>query len=340
MLDSFNQTSLVQPLLGVSLPVTQAVAPGVLNAAQLIGGATPMKPVGVFNRFDLAPKDGSNCGEYRIVYSMMNGPGRFLLIFESRLPNPNPAAGLAGCLPIAKMWEQLSTMPDDATRVAKLREFYYTNALGFGPVVDYQNYGMPMGQVRSNLLISSPWILREHRTAQEPITNAVVFKTDTVKESPIPEFFRDPTTLPSVISTAQQSAYRSDFLDKPVCNLTAPDRSIATPSQDDIVNGIGPGFLAAGDDMESISQTSAPPQDDDLSHALDPSFVTPLTARLGALGLTAKVTSTQLMNRAGAMTCGGCHQFSNGAALDNAAHTWPPARALSISPTVEIFRTR
>ena len=27
-------------------------------------------PVGLFNRFDLAPKSGATCGEYRIVYAM------------------------------------------------------------------------------------------------------------------------------------------------------------------------------------------------------------------------------------------------------------------------------
>src|SRR5689334_19621888 len=42
-------------------------------------------PIGITNRFDLTPADGSNCGQYRIVYAKMDGgtPGRHVrIIFE------------------------------------------------------------------------------------------------------------------------------------------------------------------------------------------------------------------------------------------------------------------
>jgi hypothetical protein len=41
-------------------------------------------PTALANRFDLAPKSGADCGEYRIVYAMVGGTpqqGRALLIF-------------------------------------------------------------------------------------------------------------------------------------------------------------------------------------------------------------------------------------------------------------------
>ena len=44
-------------------------------------------PIGLFNRFDLAPSGGGHCGEYRIVYAKRSGNGRErnLLIFEAIL---------------------------------------------------------------------------------------------------------------------------------------------------------------------------------------------------------------------------------------------------------------
>ena len=66
-------------------------------------------PIGLFNRFDLAPTNGAHCGEYRIVYGMQRehplaqeGKRNFI-IFEGILPNPTPQKGLEGCLPIAQM---------------------------------------------------------------------------------------------------------------------------------------------------------------------------------------------------------------------------------------------
>src|SRR5262245_31380281 len=55
-------------------------------------------PVALVNRIDLAPKEWSNCGEYRIIYTfrMRNpknkvGPtGRFFLIFEAVVKNQQP----------------------------------------------------------------------------------------------------------------------------------------------------------------------------------------------------------------------------------------------------------
>ena len=64
-------------------------------------------PTALANRFDLAPKSGADCGEYRIVYAMVGGQmtdGRAFLIFEGRLPNPTPSQGLTGCAPVEAAW--------------------------------------------------------------------------------------------------------------------------------------------------------------------------------------------------------------------------------------------
>ena len=55
------------------------------------------EPLALVNRFDLAPTDGANCGEARVVFARHSGASndreRNLVIFEAVLPNPNP-----GCL--------------------------------------------------------------------------------------------------------------------------------------------------------------------------------------------------------------------------------------------------
>ena len=66
--------------------------------------------VGLYNRFDLAPANGANCGEYRIVFAKRAstpGGGRNFIIFEAVLPNPDPVAGIEGCRPVANFWRDL-----------------------------------------------------------------------------------------------------------------------------------------------------------------------------------------------------------------------------------------
>ena len=324
LLDTYSQSSFTNPAVPVTIPVSPRPQEAAQSAAQLLDptSAIGMVPVGLFNRFDLAPSDGSNCGEYRIVYARKPSFARFLMIFESKLPNPNPASGIAGCQPVVKFWADLTTKPDDASRIAALESFYYDGLPPFGSVVAHANYGIPFGQVRTNLFVEPLWMLRENRTWIDPFTGAPIFRADTVKESPLVELYRDPSGLPAGLTVAQQQGFRTDFLNQPICNLLLPDRANPAATEFDVVNGIGAGFLAAGDDFQSVSHPLPPPQSDDPTQATDPAMSTAITTRLGALGVTT-VDSTQVLTRAGAMTCGGCHQFSVGQALNSAGHHWP-----------------
>ncbi|MCA9620703.1 MAG: hypothetical protein KC731_16885, partial [Myxococcales bacterium] len=80
-------------------------------------------PVAAVNRFDLAPPDGANCGEARVVFSLESALlFVHMVIFEALLPNPEPELGLAGCRPWVNVWlglEDAST-PDAAQRLAAL----------------------------------------------------------------------------------------------------------------------------------------------------------------------------------------------------------------------------
>jgi hypothetical protein len=174
MLDSFATASgsALNPDAGVLMPLDPRAETLRLNAADLLDESSDqaMRPLAVFNRFDLAPADFVHCGEHRIVYGMKESPNfpldRFLLIFEASVPNPDPEAGEEGCRPITEFWAGLSEVGD--TEIAtKLSAFFYEGEMDTAtlddPVVSYKNYGGDgaRGQVRGNLFMQQPWQLRE-----------------------------------------------------------------------------------------------------------------------------------------------------------------------------------
>src|SRR5437764_13973394 len=81
--------------------------------------------IGLMNRFDQAPPDGANCGQYRMVFAHKDGDTsastlvRRHLIFEAVLPNPNPSLGLAACRPVAQFWADLSSIDSMDDRRAR-----------------------------------------------------------------------------------------------------------------------------------------------------------------------------------------------------------------------------
>jgi len=139
--------------------------------AEQQGNIDAWKPIALFNRLDIAPVDGHHCGEQRLV--MANnvgiGGGRFFLIFESQIPNPNPQQGLQGCAPIASFWGQQSLIPDPADRGEKLRQAFLTGNNpelkigGFSGFMSASNFTDGAGQIRSNNFNSFTWSLREHK---------------------------------------------------------------------------------------------------------------------------------------------------------------------------------
>src|SRR5215208_2413013 len=70
MVLSFNSNQQTNLLSGLAMPMTPRGGDAALSAADLLNPASPngLKPIGLFNRLDLAPADWSDCGEHRIVY--------------------------------------------------------------------------------------------------------------------------------------------------------------------------------------------------------------------------------------------------------------------------------
>lgn len=274
-------------------------------------------PTALVNRFDLAPLSGTDCGEYRIVYAKRSGftnPGqRNLLIFEAVLPNPSPSLGLAGCMPVANFWATLTTTSSVTTRISMLVNFYFTGlGGGFMPVVHFDNYGnrtgIPAtGQVRSNQFLQPPWTLREFkvlRTMCGSVPCALNFRPVVDSTNPGGLLF-DPLSGHPEAFNFQNAQFPSQ-----VPNLAINDINL---------------FNFASTQPENSGQSNAQgPENDYLFHfGPGPStFHTNVQNALTALG--SPLTPQQVVARSLALSCAGCHQFSNGANL-GAGIIWPPS---------------
>ncbi|HYS53724.1 MAG TPA: hypothetical protein VER58_08205 [Thermoanaerobaculia bacterium] len=104
-------------------------------------------PLALVNRFDLAPADGRNCGQYRIIFAKKSNATftRVHFIFEAVLPNPNPSEGIAACRPVAQFWADLSNVNSTSERRAKLDSFFFTGMDGFDPVIDPDHFSAVSG---------------------------------------------------------------------------------------------------------------------------------------------------------------------------------------------------
>ncbi|MFY2559129.1 NBR1-Ig-like domain-containing protein [Corallococcus terminator] len=272
--------------------------------------------VGLFNRFDLTPPDGSNCGEYRLVFAR-DSSSRNLVIFEAVLPNPKPELGLEGCRPIARTWEQFSTPQDPVIRRALVKSFFFD---GPNPVIHFNNYGdnpASAGQVRTNQFMQSPpgepssvWMLREFKLKREcGLSRCTLrFVPTTVKANPRGEFFNIANTDPLAVS------FRSHFLSQ-----------VASLAVDDINrfnHDVPDAFNAAQSDSQNLNVV------DDyvaqfLSAPSNNSFANAIRVELQRIG--SPLTPTQLVSRAQSLSCGGCHNRSSNADIGGTAGFFPEA---------------
>jgi len=124
----------------------------------------------VINRIDLAPTDGSNCGQQRIIFAnnAFIGNGRMFIILEAEIPNPNPECGVGACQPLVEFWNEVSTFPA-AERGQRLREAFVfgdPSLPQFGRFMTAQALAPETGQIRTNNFNDSPWTLREFKIVE------------------------------------------------------------------------------------------------------------------------------------------------------------------------------
>src|SRR5258708_3872638 len=91
------------------LPRRCPTADAALAAAPF--GPTDYIPLAIVNRFDMAPADGSNCGQYRLRLARhaTAPPDKPHAIFDATLPNPHPERGLGGCPDAPLFWARLTS---------------------------------------------------------------------------------------------------------------------------------------------------------------------------------------------------------------------------------------
>jgi hypothetical protein len=306
------------------------------------------KPIALVNRIDLADKGWRNCGEHRVVYGKNNG-GKNLIIFEAVLPNPKPGCR-SGCRDVTDFWVDLSSDSSPASRAAKLESFYYNGLPGFQPVVHTSHYtsgtssvygGSGSGQIRTNQFLfrsgmgQGPWTLKEFKTFLScaggvcdydilPINvkvnpYGVLWNRDVATGAVVPALPADNSYATAIAGLATLA---KDFQAEVLAQVTL-DR-LANPD----VNSITYEVKLDKDGAESQSQ--GPVIDhypNQFNAAADATFRINLDALAAGFGLT----GAQIVNRATANSCAGCH-LPNGFGLTNPNSigpglSWPSALA-------------
>ena len=326
---SFRVPSHINPDSQAALPMTVRQAEASLDPIALLdkANANGMKVVGLFNRYDLAPADFKTCGEHRIVYAKnSSGPlDRFLIIFEAALDNPQPQLGAEGCRAIAQFWDGLKTKTGTELATA-LSQFYYDGlAPGVEPVVHFTNYGLPFGQVRGNLFVQLPWQLREWRIGQSA-DGSPVFTPVTVKTNPFPPFYGMNEAGEDAKIKALRTQFKAAFAGTRVPELVTVDQGgiVGAPEAPiDLFFQLGAAFPNRFNTFESQSQGTK----DDPNIIATPDLKTNVTQRLNQIGVgsACELTAEHVLNRAGALSCGGCHQFTVGKPVANGVN-WPNSK--------------
>jgi hypothetical protein len=275
-------------------------------------------PIGIFNRIDLAPKEGSDCGEYRIVFarksSDKNDKRRLLINFEALLPNPNPNLGLAGCKPIAEFWHALRAENDPLERARELRRFYFKGLPGFLPAVHIENYGArtcwsapcASGQIRTNERLEEPWILREFKVlptwSGSPLRVRIV--PATIKDSPYGWLV---CCGSGGVTPEMVTAFRLDFK-RSVRTLAQPDLQ-GKPDLHDFTHEIDPRFDAGHGTPEPGSVSDLHYRFVNTSNQAKNDLHKAIRDELDDMKIK-DLEPDVIIGRAQALTCAGCHRIS------------------------------
>lgn len=256
-------------------------------------------PTAASNRLDLAPADGANCGQQRLIFANNTflGNGRMFIILESVVPNPDPGCGVAACAPIASFWTNLASITDPIERGNRLREAFLTGspellAAGFAPFMNAQHLGPDGGQIRTNNFNDSPWTLREFHFGdieQPPLPHPVA-------EAPNGELWNDLSPLP------QGEACRESFLRAASLGLASNE-----------LNALSFPVDAACKDAESRNDFFTEDYGFHLSQGSG-EFRAQLDEIAAPLGLTADDIAARARF---AGSCMGCHQEAGGSFLGN-----------------------
>ena len=271
-------------------------------------------PVALVNRFELAPADGLNCGEYRIVYAMkpFDDENRNFIILEGVLPNPKPSRGLSACRPIVDFWESLASY--DVTRrsgrdtLANALEWFYFQGLpSFGPVLEPTHFGLSGrgradgpngGQIRTNMFVTgTTWQLREFHLGRQCQGRAcrLEFEPVAVGVNPFPPLFDSSNPDP------EAAQFQSEFISQ-VESLSNDDVNLISMDMDDRYNA-GQSTSTGFNDAYLVQAINGV-----VNGSL--TFTDALQAELTRIGRP-DISPFDVTVRATTQSCAGCHKIAN-----------------------------
>jgi hypothetical protein len=281
------------------------------KATNLVAEIAKYRPVGLVNRLDLAAEGWKNCGEHRIVYGREEpGPARSFIIFEAVLPNPRPGCE-SGCRGVAEHWYKLSSVSDPAERARRLERLYYVGIPGYRPVVHVDHYAARgasggysggSGQVRTNQflqppgVINQPWMLKEFKLALD--CSHAPCKLDAV---PIPVKLNPDGNLWAETTAGLANSFQQSVVLPQVDQLAIDDVNRFTyqvPVAFDAARSQSSPPVLTARDLYREAYTSVPGHPGGFREKL---------ASKAAASAPA-LTEAQVVNRAAALSCAGCHQ--------------------------------
>jgi hypothetical protein len=256
-------------------------------------------PIAAVNRVDLAPMDGANCGQQRLIFAnnFPLGNSRMFIIVEAQIPNPNPGCGVAACRPIADFWASLSDIDDAKERGSRIAQAFFSgtselSAAGFGPFLNIENLGVGAGSIRTNNFDDGFWTLREFKVQKGSTGSRVTqFPVDSAPHGALwndTQFF------------AAGEQCRTSFLDALGGLLSNDPAEMAFIVNSACLDSESPNDFSQ-DYRFHLGQGSG-------------AFRSAIEARILGTGLTPEDIATRAQF---AGSCIGCHQEANGLSLGN-----------------------
>jgi hypothetical protein len=255
-------------------------------------------PLALVNRFDLAPADGSNCGQYRIIFAKKSNSTftRVHFIFEAVLPNPNPSAGIAGCRPVAQFWADLSNVNSISERRARLDAFFFSGIDGFDPVIDPDHFSTASGGgIRTMHNANAPLGNRFYQFRLAKRSDQLIAVPDVLQNMPYGRFFD------ATYDTETARRFRDAF----VANVS----TLAIPDQNLFFMNIPREFLLA-ESNPGESELDVVFEIPFLASQLTTegrAFSNRISAELRKSG--SRLSPTDVVKRANQLSCTGCHFF-------------------------------
>lgn len=334
------------PVQGVEVPQPKVDSLASFDPTKFIDPSSlfRLSPIAIFTRFDLASTEFNDCGEFRIVYGFENERlkkkvdgklKRLFFIFEARpILTINDRA--TACQKVAQFWRSLDNLEmygkQRREHIARaVEKFFFDKDFKGHPLkgalkrgVFRHDYFTKHSQIRMNAKVlddveekfPEPWVFREWRPNYESRGKYVTFENAPLKDSFEYRFLIEPPK--TVITNAELAEFYKKLSDGD--DAVLPDLTSKKVMPRVIRNSLD-NSVSAEINLLGISPSKRAKIEE---HFAEQAFIDgKLTGKVGefsyttllekGVGFTDRVKAKIAMNRLEAVSCVGCHQFSNDA---------------------------